>query len=125
MAALCAALGLTVAILAGCSTGGSGGSDLGSGTEPANNAALCNLIAQLPQSAAKVQNVDLRDPAAFAKAIDNAVKEYLSTLDQISSRVDSKLQPVVKQVRALVVAHKFVEAGNARVPLDTWTADHC
>ncbi len=120
-----ATLSLTVAIAAGCSTGGSSSSDLGTGTEAANTQAVCNLIAQLPQSAALLQQADLRNPQTFSKDLDAAVKQYLGILDQIETRVDSKLLPTVKQVRSLVAGHHFAEAGDARVPLDTWTADHC
>jgi hypothetical protein len=119
-----AALGLTAA-LAACSTGGGGGSDLGSGTQPVNNGVVCGYVAQLPNSAAALQRVDVRDPAQFATALDNAVKQYVATLDQIAPLVDSKLKPTVSDVRRLVMAHQFAQADTARVPLDTWTADHC
>ena len=119
-----AALGL-IAALAACSTGGGGGSDLGSGAQPVNNRVVCGYVAQLANSATALQRVDVRDPAEFSKALDTAVKQYVATLDQIAPLVGAKLEPTVTDVRKLVEAHQFAQADTARVPLDTWTADHC
>ncbi|HEY3834840.1 MAG TPA: hypothetical protein VGO03_21305 [Acidimicrobiia bacterium] len=118
------ALGLTL-VLAACSTGGGGGSDLGSGTQPVNNRVVCGYVAQLPNSAAALQRADVRDPAQFSTVLDTAVKQYVATLDQIAPLIDPKLKSTVSNVRKLVVAHEFAQANDARVPLDTWTADHC
>jgi hypothetical protein len=119
------ALGLAAALGAACSTGGTGAGNLASGTQPPNNGALCGLIGQLPAAAAQLQRADVRNPQTFSTALDNAVKQYVGTLDQIATRVDPKLRPTVAEVRRLVLAHRFNDATDARVPLDTWTADHC
>jgi hypothetical protein len=83
------------------------------------------MIAELPSSAAALQRADVRDPATFTAVLNNAVKQYVATLDEITPRVDSQLKTTVAQVRRLVLAHDFNAASDARVPLDTWTADHC
>jgi hypothetical protein len=57
--------------------------------------------------------------------LNDAVKQYVATLDAIAPRVNANLKSTVKQVRQLVLAHRFSDATTARVPLDTWTADHC
>jgi hypothetical protein len=121
LAAVVALLGAAAA----CSTGGSGAGDLGSGTQPADNSALCGLVAQLPDAAAALERADVRDPATFTTTLNTAVQQYVATLDQISKRADSKLRGTVTEVRRLVLAHQFSAATAARVPLDTWTADHC
>jgi hypothetical protein len=112
-------------LLASCSTGGGNSSDLGSGSQPANYRVLCGKIAQLPDSAALLQRVDVRDPVQFKKVLDEAVNQYVATLDDIAARVEPKLRSTVAEVRKLVLDHKFGEATDARVPLDTWTADNC
>jgi hypothetical protein len=114
-----------VGAAAACSTGGSGAADLGSGTQPADNGVLCGLIGQLPDAASGLERVDVRDPATFTTTLDSAVQQYVAKLDQISKRADSKLRGTVTEVRRLVLAHDFSAATAARVPLDTWTADHC
>ena len=119
------AIGLAVAAPAACSTGGGGAGNLASGTQPQNYGVLCGLIAQLPAAATQLQRVDVRDPGPFKTTLDNAVQQYVGILDQIAPRVDSKLKSTVSEVRRLVLAHRFGDAGDARVPLDTWTADHC
>ncbi len=111
--------------LGACSTGGGGAGDLGSGTQPVNNRVVCGLIGQLPGSAAPLEHADVRDPVTFTKALDTAVAQYVAKLDEVALRVDPKLKSTVSEVRRLVLAHKFNEASDARVPLDTWTADNC
>ena len=114
---------LLVVAATACSTGG--GDALGSGTQAPDNGVLCGYIAQLADSATALQQVDVRDPTTFTKSLDDAVHEYVQTLDQIAPRVDANLKSTVRQVRSLVLAHRFADATAARVPLDTWTADHC
>ncbi len=118
-------LALGVALLGACSTGGSSGGDLGGIKQPANNRVLCGLIASLPDAGSALQTADVRDPAKFTQALNAAVTAYVATLDDIAGRVDNSLKTTVADVRRLVLAHRFADAIDARIQLDTWIADHC
>ena len=117
--------------LAGCSGSGSPASDatgLVASNKPkstANDKALCHQVARLDTAASVLKQADSKDPDAFKKTLDGAVKEYVAAIDTIKKSTPADIDVALDIVKAETLAHRFVTAKAAREPLDTWYINHC
>ena len=105
---------------AACSSGG--GSGIGGA---AAEEAACPLIERLRSAGDLVAGADVADPAAFDSALDDAVADYLSTLDALADVVPEGLALDLETLRASVEQYRFDDAVAARAPLDAWAAETC
>jgi len=108
-------------LLSACSTGG--GSGIGGGV--AAEDAACSLIERMQSAGDLVAVADVADPAAFDSALDDAVTDYLSTLDSLAEVVPDRLDGDMEVLRSSVEQYRFDDAVAARAPLDAWSADVC
>ncbi len=104
----------------GCSAGGGGGIGGAAAEE-----AACPLIERMRSAGDLVAEADVADPEAFEKALDDAVADYLSTLDALVDVVPEELANELGTLRASVEQYRFDDATAARAPLDEWAADTC
>lgn len=117
---------LTAALVGGltlgaCSGGGGGGVGGGAAAEDA----ACPLVERLRSAGDLVAGADVADPAAFEIALDDAVADYLSTLDALADVVPEGLARNLKTLRSSVEQYRFDDAVTARAPLDAWAAETC
>jgi hypothetical protein len=116
---------LGVAICAGlaaqCSGGGGGGPGaLGSSSEVA-----CTLIGRLAETAQVVEKADISDPEAFQSALDDAVAQYVATIDDLRSAVPEHLRDDLDRLQAAIEQYDFEDALAARAPLDEYAKAEC
>ena len=109
------------AVLAACSGGGDGGGVAG----PDGSEAACPLMERLRSAGDQVESADVADPVAFEQALDDAVADYLSTLDALAEVVPEDLEADVETVRSSVEQYRFDDAVEARASLDEWVGDSC
>ncbi len=112
---LCAAL----PALAACS-----GDDDGIG-DVATEEVACPLMERLRSSGETVASADLSDPEAFDRALDDAVADYLSTLDSLAEVVPENLQGDLATLRSSVEQLRFDDAVASRAALDQWIDGRC
>lgn len=120
-AILAVVLPVALASLAGCSGGGDGGGVAG----PDGSEAACPLMERLRSAGDQVESADVADPVAFEQALDDAVADYLSTLDALAEVVPEDLDGDVETMRASVEQYRFDDAVEARASLDEWVGDSC
>jgi hypothetical protein len=115
-----------VAICAGlaaqCSGGGGGGTRTALGE---SSDAACTLIDRLAETAQVVEKADISDPEAFQSALDDAVAEYVATIDDLRSAVPGSLHDDLDRLQAAVEQYDFDDALAARASLDEYAAAEC
>lgn len=116
---------LSTALVGGLALGacsGGGGSGIGGA---ATEEVACPLVERLRSAGDLVALADVADPAAFESALDDAVADYLSTLDALADVVPEGLALDVKTLRSSVEQYRFDDAVTARAPLDAWAVETC
>ena len=113
--AICAALG------AQCSGGGGGGAAALSESPEA----ACNLIDRLAETAQLVEKADISDPEKFQRALDDAVEQYVGTIDDLRTATPERLHDSLDRLQAAVEQYDFDDAMAARGPLDEYAKDEC
>jgi hypothetical protein len=110
----------TVVAVSACSGGGgaSGDSDL-------RTKAVCGLMVRLAESAEPVEEVDVADPARFETALDEAVGQYVATVDELRELVPDELDDDLDQLEAAASQYRFEDALAARIALDEYAQATC
>lgn len=101
----------------GCGGGGDGAA------ERADR--VCPLMQRLHDSAEIVAAVDVGDPDQFLPALDDAVAEYVMTLEGLAEVAPAELRDDLTTLRAAVEQLRFDDALAARAPLDEYAGRHC
>jgi hypothetical protein len=114
-----AATVLIATLLAGCTGGGSDGS------EPTNRASPCELVARLDMIAAGVARIDISDPAESQKQIDAAIAEYVSTVRALRGVAPDDMKADLDRVESAVQQSRFEDAATDRASLDVYAARNC
>lgn len=104
-------------VLSGCGGGGGGAA------ESADR--VCPLMQRLHASAEIVAAVDVADPDQFVPALDDAVAEYVMTLEGLAEVAPAELRDDLTTLRAAVEQLRFDDAIAARAPLDEYAGRHC
>ena len=113
--AICAALG------AQCTGGGGGGpASLSESSDVA-----CTLIDRLAETGQLVEKADISDPEEFQSALDDAVREYVSTIDDLRPATPARLHESLDRLQAAVEQLDFEDAMAARAPLDEYAQTEC
>ncbi len=114
------ALGACATTAVGCSSSGNGGSSSVGGTK-----VLCSLVDDLDRTGAAVEQADVDDPAAFDRALANAVKRYVTILDDLGDAVPDDLRDDVEHLRAAVEQYRFADGVGARAAIDSYANRNC
>ncbi|MCZ7535742.1 MAG: hypothetical protein M5T61_07300 [Acidimicrobiia bacterium] len=93
--------------------------------ETAAEEVACPLMERLRAAGDTVASADLSDPVAFDQALDDAVADYLSTLDSLAEVVPEELQADLATLRSSVEQLRFDDAVAARAALDGWVGGRC
>lgn len=104
-------------VLAACGGGGGGGAQ---GADR-----VCPLMQRLHDSAEIVAEVDVSDPDQFLTALDDAVAEYVTTLDGLAEVAPDDLRDDLTKLRSAVEQLRFDDAIAAQSPLDEYAEQHC
>lgn len=111
-------LSAALVAVSACSGGGAGGSDL-------ETKAACGLIVRLAESAEPVEEADIADPARFEAALDEAVGQYVATIDELRPLVPDDLDDDLDRLKAAASQYRFEDAVAARVALDEYAQATC
>lgn len=103
-------------VLAGC--GGGGGV-----AESADR--VCPLMKRLHDSGKIMAEADLADPDHFLAARDDAVAEYVTTLDRLVEVAPDDLRDDVTTTRSAVEQFRFDDAVASQAPIDEYADRHC
>jgi hypothetical protein len=115
-----AALGVCGALGTGCSSSGKNGTATIAGPKVA-----CSLISQLDRTGAAVERADVKDPAAFDRALEDSVKQYVAVLDDLHDAVPRDLRDDVEHLRAAVAQYRFNDGVDARAAIDAYAHRTC
>ena len=116
----CIVVGACAATGAACSSSGKSGSPTVGGTK-----VVCSLVDQLDRTGATVEQADVKDPAAFDRALSNAVKGYVRVLDDLRDAVPGDLRDDVEHLRAAVEQYRFADGVEARAAIDAYAHRTC
>jgi hypothetical protein len=119
-ALVCIVVGACVATCAACSSSGKSGSPTIGGRK-----VVCSLVDQLDRTGAAVEQADVKDPAAFDRALAHAVKGYVSVLDDLRGTVPDDLRDDVEHLRAAVEQYRFADGVDARAAIDAYAQRTC
>lgn len=104
-------------VLSGCGGGGGGVA------ESADR--VCPLMKRLHDSANIMAAVDVADPDQFHAALDDAVAEYVTTLDRLAEVAPEDLHDDVTTTRSAVEQLRFDDAIASQAPIDEYADRHC
>jgi hypothetical protein len=111
---------VTLAVLAGCSSGSGGGA-----SNLANSQAVCTLVDRLDHTGEEVARADVKDPAAFSDALDTAVERYTEILDDLRKVAPQELHNELEQLHAAVEQYRFGDGVDAHAALDAYATRSC
>jgi hypothetical protein len=90
-----------------------------------STAGFCKIARRLPDVAQLLDPDAVDDPATFDAELRDAVDAYLHDLDELAARAPTDLEKDVKQLMSAVDQYKFVDAIEAKEPLDIYVAENC
>jgi hypothetical protein len=86
---------------------------------------VCSLVEQLDRTGAAVERADVKDPAAFDRALDHAVQRYIAVLDDLRDAVPRDLRDDVEHLRAAVEQYRFNDGVDARSAIAAYANRTC
>jgi hypothetical protein len=112
---------LTAAVALGACSGGASHKAKATST----SGAPCPLFARLDDAVASVAQANVADPVAFNRTFDEAVQNYVATLQSLRPEVPAELRGDVDRLQAAVDQRNFQDAAGARISLDAYASSHC
>jgi hypothetical protein len=109
---------LAAAAALGACRGGDGPFGGGAGS-------ACSLVERLGSTAETLERADLADPEEFDAALDDAVRQFTSTVDALLEQTPERLHDDLRAMRAAAEQLRFSDAVSARAALDDWAQDEC
>jgi hypothetical protein len=114
-------------VVSACAATGTACSSSGKSGSPTIGGAsvVCSLVDRLDRTGGTVEQADVKNPAAFDRALSNAVKGYVSVLDDLHDAVPADLRDDVEHLRAAVEQYRFADGVEARAAIDAYAHRTC
>jgi hypothetical protein len=117
---------VAAAVVAACGGAACGGASAGGDADGDRDVeATCVALAEMQARSRSIEQVDVADPAAFARELDRAVELYTEELGELRKVAPEQLHEPIDRLDRAVGRHDFDAALRARAPLDAYVTTEC
>jgi hypothetical protein len=115
-----AAASLLTGALAACARDGG---DAGAGGD--DSAATCTALDHLAAHAVAIERIDVKDPDAYTRALDDEVDDYMRDLAQLRGTAPDSLHGAIDSLSTTVRRRDFDAAARPRDALEVFATKRC